>query len=324
MPEVFLRVVCCGAGNLPSVLNNIMGRRLKRRQKTMADAKFLRDQCDSYQPIDQPKLVNCLEELPGVLVGLPGAKENEIICVDMRDAHDPETHQKEMAYHIGTHPFTLNQVSKAACTADSLRRIRRMILTRPSSTQRRGDPVQRRQNFVASACTAPCNQPSILELLKAVDCPSHLLGVPQMNLQVYEQILAVPQVTMLFGHFANPRPALSRKRVAAVNSRTFVFGPSWTLRHTMSFILACCGRRAFFNPERLFKVTTKCCDPCDSLSQRNSLRVVFLVKGLAENKCISGIFKFTRCPQSRLWILWQQRSKQGHQVTGSQNALRHN
>ena len=130
MPEVFLRVVCCGAGNLPSVLNNIMGRRLKRREKTMAEARFLRDQCDSYKPIDEPKLTNCLEEIEGVLVGLPGAKDNEIICVDMRDAHDPETHQKEMAWHIGTHPFTLNQVSKAACTADSLRRIRRMILTR--------------------------------------------------------------------------------------------------------------------------------------------------------------------------------------------------
>ena len=84
----------------------------------------------SYKPIDEPKLTNCLEEIEGVLVGLPGAKDNEIICVDMRDARDPETHQKEMAWHIGTHPFTLNQVSKAACTADSLRRIRRMILTR--------------------------------------------------------------------------------------------------------------------------------------------------------------------------------------------------
>eukprot|EP00435_Cladocopium_sp_Y103_P062730 s891_g24.t1 len=129
MPEVFLRVVCCGAGNLPSVLGNIVGRRMKRLS-TMDYAKHLKRQCDSFQAIDESLLVNCLEELTGVLVGLPGAMENEIICVDMRGAHDPETHQKEMAFHIGTHPFTLDQVSKAACTAEALRRIRRLILMR--------------------------------------------------------------------------------------------------------------------------------------------------------------------------------------------------
>ncbi|CAJ1444514.1 unnamed protein product, partial [Effrenium voratum] len=123
LPECQLRIITCGTSNLSSVLPALLKERV-RDPAVVTAMQTLKSDSARHADISEEALMVCLRAVPGLM-----AFDGPVMFLDLRGAHDPEGDPR-LRDHIGLHPQILLGVSKHPVFADSLRRVRRVVLAR--------------------------------------------------------------------------------------------------------------------------------------------------------------------------------------------------